>query len=97
MSLPCHTPGHVGYEIVSGRSRIIDIGDVAHSSIVSLARPQWACEFDNDRMLARQTRRNTLSVLSRRGERVFAPHFPYPGVGHVVAAGQGFAWVPGLP
>lgn len=97
VSLPGHTPGHVGYEIVSGHSRLIDTGDLAHSSIVSLERPQWAIEFDNDRVLARQTRQQTLAALAKSREWVFAPHFPYPGVGHVVAAGQGFAWKPGLP
>ena len=97
LSLPGHTPGHVGYEITSGRSRLIDIGDAAHSSIVSLARPQWGIEFDNDQALARATREKTLAALAKDGERVFAPHFPFPGVGHIVAAGQAFAWKPGLP
>ena len=94
--LPGHTPGHSGYEIRSGRSRLIDIGDAAHSSIVSLARPQWAIEFDNDQVRARQTRLKTLAALARSGERVFAPHFPFPGVGHFAAAGPGFAWKPDL-
>ena len=95
--LPGHTPGHVGYEIVSGRSRLIDTGDVAHSSIVSLARPQWAIEFDNDQTRGRQTRLATLGALARSGEWVFAPHFPFPGVGHIVTAKEGFTWQPGLP
>jgi glyoxylase-like metal-dependent hydrolase (beta-lactamase superfamily II) len=97
VSFPGHTPGHVGYEIDSGRSRLIDTGDVAHSSIVSLARPQWDIEFDVDQTLGRQTRLKTLPALARSGEWVFAPHFPFPGVGHIVAAGRGFAWKPGLP
>jgi glyoxylase-like metal-dependent hydrolase (beta-lactamase superfamily II) len=97
VSLPGHTPGHVGYEITSGRSRLLDIGDVAHSSIVSLARPQWANGFDSDRALARRTRLATLASLARSGEWVFAPHFPFPGVGHIVAATRGYAWQPGLP
>jgi glyoxylase-like metal-dependent hydrolase (beta-lactamase superfamily II) len=97
ISLPGHTPGHVGYEIVSGRSRLLDSGDVAHSAIVSLARPQWDIEFDNDRALGRQTRLEELAVLAKSHEWVFAPHFPFPGVGHIVAAGRGYAWHPGLP
>lgn len=95
--LPGHTPGHVGYQIDSGRSRLIDTGDLAHSSIVSLARPQWDIEFDNDRDLARKTRLNRLAALARSGEWVYAPHFPFPGVGHIAAAGEGFVWKPGLP
>jgi glyoxylase-like metal-dependent hydrolase (beta-lactamase superfamily II) len=95
--LPGHTPGHVGYQIISGRSRLIDTGDLAHSSIVSLARPQWQTEFDADRDLARKTRVKTLAQLAKSGEWVFAPHFPFPGVGHIVARRQGFALQPGLP
>ena len=97
LALPGHTPGHVGYQIVSGRSRLIDIGDVAHSSIVSLARPQWGIEFDEDRSRARATRLKTLDRLARAHEWVFAPHFPFPGVGRIVAVKGGFAWDPGLP
>ena len=97
VALPGHTPGHCGYEITSGHSRLMDIGDLAHSSIVSLARPQWAIEFDNDRTRARETRLKTVTALGKSGERVYAPHFPFPGVGHIVAAGRGFAWKSGLP
>ena len=97
VSLPGHTPGHVGYEIVSGHSRLLDMGDVAHSSIVSLARPQWAIQFDADHAVAGATRLKTLSGLAKTHEWVFAPHFPFPGVGHVAAAKEGFAWEPGLP
>lgn len=97
VALPGHTPGHCGYEITSGNSHLIDIGDLAHSSIVSLARPQWAIEFDNDTIRGRETRVKTLTALAKSGERVFAPHFAFPGVGRIVAAGRGFAWKPGLP
>lgn len=92
-----HTPGHVGYEIVSGRARLLDIGDIAHSSLVSLARPQWTMGFDNDAALAKTTRLNTLTRLAKDQELVFAPHFPFPGVGHVAAEGGAFVWKPGIP
>lgn len=95
--LPGHTPGHSGYEVISGHSRLIDIGDVAHSSIVSLAHPEWAIQFDNDSAVAAHTRRKTLADLAKNGEWVFAPHFPFPGVGHIVAADPGYGWKPGLP
>src|SRR5882724_1686363 len=35
IALAGHTPGHVGYEIVSGKNRLLDIGDLAHSSLIS--------------------------------------------------------------
>lgn len=97
VSLPGHTPGHVGYLIVSGHDRLLDIGDIAHSSVVSLARPRWSIQFDSDEALGRETRVKTLTELSKNGEWMYAPHFPFPGVGHIVARGSGFAWKPGLP
>ncbi|WP_443750582.1 MBL fold metallo-hydrolase [Asticcacaulis solisilvae] len=89
-----HTPGHVGYQIVSGKDRLLDIGDTAHSSIISLAKPDWTMGFDSDAAVAKASRRETLTELAKDHERVFAPHFPYPGVGTVVASGDGFAWQP---
>lgn len=97
IGLPGHTPGHVGYEIRSGASRLLDIGDLAHSSIVSLARPQWTVQFDTDKSLARATREKTLGELARSRELVFTPHFPFPGVGRIVAAGDAYAWRPDVP
>jgi glyoxylase-like metal-dependent hydrolase (beta-lactamase superfamily II) len=92
-----HTPGHVGFEIVSGDSRLLDIGDLAHSSIVSLEKPEWTVQFDNDSTLAKTARRATLTRLAKDQELVYAPHFPFPGVGHIVADGDGFAWKAAAP
>ncbi len=89
-----HTPGHSGYEIVSGKARLLDIGDTAHSYIVSLQRPDWAMGFDNDKVVGKASRQGTLARLAASHEMVFSPHFPYPGVGTIKVAGTGFAWVP---
>lgn len=97
VALPGHTLGHVGYQITSGHSRLLDIGDVAHSSIVSLAKPQWLVGFDSDRALARATRLKTLPALARSHELVFAPHFPFPGVGYIIATGDAFTWRADVP
>jgi glyoxylase-like metal-dependent hydrolase (beta-lactamase superfamily II) len=91
-----HTPGHMGYEIVSGGDRILDIGDSAHSSIISLIRPDWAMGFDSDRAVGRASREKLLSDLSKSHERVFSPHFPYPGVGTVESEGIHYRWQPTL-
>lgn len=94
VSLPGHTPGHVGYEIVSGKSRLLDIGDIVHSSIISLRRPSWMVGFDNDRSAARALRLTMLARLARDHELVYAPHFPFPGVGHIVKTSDGYLWQP---
>ena len=94
IGLPGHTPGHVGYLIVSGKERLVDIGDTAHSSIISLAKPDWKIQFDTDQDEGKAMRRTELTKLAAAGTPVFAPHFPYPGLGKIVAAGDGFIWRP---
>ena len=89
-----HTPGHTGYEIVSGNARIEDIGDTAHSSIISLAAPQWLGDMDQDLKAGAATRTQELARLAKAHELVFAPHFPFPGVGWIVPKGDGYVWTP---
>jgi glyoxylase-like metal-dependent hydrolase (beta-lactamase superfamily II) len=89
-----HTPGHVGYEITSLGQRLEDIGDAAHSSIISVERPDWTGGMDMDRPLAAASRRRALEHLAGGGELVFAPHFPFPGVGRIQARDDGFVWKP---
>lgn len=89
-----HTPGHVGYELVSGKARLLDIGDTAHSTIVSLQRPDWIMGFDTDKAVGKASRRAELTRLAASHEMIYAPHFPFPGVGTVAAKGDGFVWVP---
>lgn len=91
-----HTPGHSGYRVESKGKRLLAIGDMAHSYIISLAKPDWAMGYDRDRKLGAERRRMVLGQLADSGDLVFSPHFPYPGTGHVVRAGDGFAWKPGM-
>jgi len=92
VALRGHTPGHSGYRIVSRGQSLLDIGDTAHSSVISLARPDWTIQFDNNKSLARQTRISELRQLARSRQLIFAPHFPFPGFGRVVARAGGYAW-----
>ena len=94
LALYGHTPGHVGYQIVSHGARLEDIGDIAHSSIVSLARPDWTGGIDEDPQAGARTRRAELARLAAGHELIFAPHFPFPSIGWVVVSGAGYAWEP---
>ncbi len=89
-----HTPGHVGYEIESKGKKLLDIGDTAHSEIISLARPEWAMGFDFDKVVGAASRRATLTRLATTKELVFSPHFPFPGIGRVTPTRVAFAWAP---
>ena len=97
VDLPGHTPGHAGFELHSQGHRLVDVGDIVHSSIVSLAKPAWALGFDEDKTLGIKTRTSELKRLAQNQELMFAPHFPFPGVGQIETAGDGFAWQPTKP
>ena len=94
VALKGHTPGHVGYQIKSGKERLFDIGDTVHSSILSLAKPDWAVAFDGDKPEAEHNRAKTLATLAKDHEMIFAPHFPFPGVGYIEKDGDHFKWAP---
>ncbi|OBQ57956.1 MBL fold metallo-hydrolase [Mesorhizobium erdmanii] len=94
VALKGHTPGHVGYQIKSGKERLFDIGDTVHSSILSLVKPDWAVAFDGDKPEAEQNRATTLAALAKDHEMIFAPHFPFPGVGYIEKDGDHFKWAP---
>ena len=94
VALKGHTPGHVGYQIKSGKERLFDIGDTVHSSIISLAKPDWAVSFDGDKPEAEANRAKTLAMLAKDQELIFAPHFPFPGVGYIEKDGDHFKWAP---
>lgn len=92
-----HTPGHTAYLIGFGRDSLVDIGDTGHSSIVSLARPAWKIQFDTDKDLGAKSRTREVAKLASTRARVFAPHFPYPGVGRIESSAEGYRWSPEDP
>lgn len=92
IATPGHTPGHSSYEIASGGDKLLYLGDIAHHFVISLQRPTWPIDFDTDKAAAGELRVNTLKQLAETGERVYAVHFPFPGIGRVQARGDAFAW-----
>ncbi|KRA75685.1 MBL fold metallo-hydrolase [Lysobacter sp. Root667] len=89
-----HTPGHSAYEIASGDQRLLYIGDTAHHFVISVQRPEWTVQYDMNAPLAQASRRALLQRAADGNLRLYAVHFPFPGLGHVKAQGEGFVWVP---
>jgi glyoxylase-like metal-dependent hydrolase (beta-lactamase superfamily II) len=91
---PGHTPGHTAFMISSGSSQMLNIVDTALNNIVSLARPDWYAGFDTAPEEAAATRLSLLTRAAEEGLQVFGYHFPFPGIGYVVAEDAGFSFVP---
>lgn len=89
-----HTPGHSGYEIVSGTDRLLYIGDAMHSSVISVLRPDWVNGWDTDSAAGVATRQGLLERGAAGSLRIYANHFPFPGLGRFQRKDDGFVWVP---
>lgn len=91
---PGHTPGSAFYTLRSGDRSIVFVGDIIHVSSVQFPDPTIAITYDVDPERAVGVRAEQFPILVRDRTLIAAPHLPFPGVGHVRAAGHGFAWVP---
>jgi glyoxylase-like metal-dependent hydrolase (beta-lactamase superfamily II) len=94
VATPGHTPGHSSYDISSNGEHLFYLGDVAHSYIISVQRPSWTIEFDGDHAAAEAMRQQTLAKLAADTKTVYALHFPFPGLGHIVGHGDELSWQP---
>ncbi|WP_428151921.1 MBL fold metallo-hydrolase [Brevundimonas sp.] len=94
VALQGHTPGHTGYEIVSGQDRLLYLGDALHSSVISVERPDFVNTWDSDSDAAIATRLALLGRGATQSLRVYGVHFPFPGLGAFRRQDDGFVWVP---
>lgn len=88
-----HTPGHTGYQITSGTEGLLYIGDTMHHSVISVQRPNWTIQFDGRADVAEASRRALLERAASENLRLYAVHFPYPGLGRIERRADDFVWV----
>lgn len=91
---PGHTVGHTAYVISSGNQLLVFSGDLAHHHVLMLQRPRIEFAFDTDAKQAVQTRLRLLDMIAAQRLPILSYHFPYPGIGHVAKAGEGYLWHP---
>ncbi|MEJ7601265.1 MAG: MBL fold metallo-hydrolase [Kofleriaceae bacterium] len=97
VATPGHTPGHSSYEIGAEPDKVFYTGDLVHHSVISVQRPAWSIQVDGAQPAAAAARQQALARLAAEHTRVFAVHFPFPGIGYVVPQGPGHVWKPASP
>jgi len=97
VDIPGHTAGHSGYEIGAGPDRLLYIGDAMHHSVISVQRPDWTIAFDGDATTAEASRRALLERAAAGNLRLYAVHFPFPGLGRIQRRDDDFVWVAEQP
>jgi glyoxylase-like metal-dependent hydrolase (beta-lactamase superfamily II) len=90
---PGHTPGHSFFRVESQGKSVTFIGDIVHVQAVQFPKPEITITYDVDNAAARQQRLAQFRRLAQEGVVVAGAHMPFPGIGHVRAEGQGFAFV----
>ena len=94
MSLSGHTPGHTGYVVESKGQKMLVWGDTLHVQAVQFAHPDVSIKFDTDVATAEKARERVLADVAKSGYLVAGAHIAFPGIGHVVADGSGYRWLP---
>ncbi len=89
-----HTPGHMIYMLDSGGKTLAITADTANHYVFSLAHPDWEVRFDADKAAAAKARRDVFGMLAADRTPFIGYHMPFPGMGYVEAAGDGFRYVP---
>ena len=94
MAAAGHTPGHMIYMVESNGQRLAITADTANHYVWSLQRPDWEVRFDADKAAAAATRKQVFGMIAADRIPFIGYHMPFPGLGYVEAAGDGFRYVP---
>ncbi|WP_428687812.1 MBL fold metallo-hydrolase [Roseibium sp.] len=94
MALPGHTPGHNGYVFDSNGETLIIAADIVHLAVYQFEKPDWGIGFDIDSAQAIETRKKFLDQAASDKVLFAGAHIPFPGMGRVVRAADGYRFVP---
>jgi len=89
-----HTPGHTAWRVSSSSKTAVVLGDVVHLAAIQLPLPLTPMIYDIDPQRAGETRIALLNEIADRRLLVAGAHLPFPGLGHIVRQGDGFAFEP---
>ncbi|WP_051329007.1 MBL fold metallo-hydrolase [Geminicoccus roseus] len=90
-----HSAGQLAFLLESRGESLFYTADLVHHPVLGLQHPEWHVGFDDDPVLAVAARRQALERAVVDRLLVQAPHFPFPGLGHVVRrGGTAYGWEP---
>jgi hypothetical protein len=57
-------------------------------------KPSWQTAFDSDKKAGAASRIALMAHVAASGQRLYAVHFPFPGIGKIELRKSGYVWVP---
>ncbi len=89
-----HTPGHSMFMVESEGKRFLIWGDLTHAMVVQMPHPEATMVFDIDPAAAAASRKSVLEYAAGEGLAVGGMHVPFPGMGTMKKAAQGYSFTP---
>ncbi|MFG1201440.1 MBL fold metallo-hydrolase [Xanthobacter aminoxidans] len=89
MPLPGHTAGHTGYRLDSGDKSLLVWGDIVHFPQIQVPRPDVSIAFDQDALLAADTRSRLLDIVSSENLLIAGMHLGESAFGHITRTANG--------
>ena len=96
LELVGHTPGHTGFLLASQGKKLLFAGDLLHGAALQMPRPDITIDADVDQPKAKETRLRMFKQLAADAIPIAGAHLPFPGIGLVQSAGEGYtlkAWI----
>ena len=90
---PGHTVGHTIFMVTGGKAPLAITADCAHHHILFVEQPKYEFGYDTDSKQAVATRLKIWDMLATDRIAFLAYHFPWPGLGHLVKAGDGYRFI----
>ena len=94
MATPGHTAGHTVYVVESKGESLVLWGDLMHVAAAQFPDPAVTIAFDTDSTKAVAQRKRVFAEAAAHGDWVAGAHLPFPGIGHLRAAGTSYSYVP---
>jgi len=94
MSTPGHSPGHMSFLLASEGRQVLHLVDALTFPALFVRHPHWHFVLDMDGGLAEATRLRVLDQVVAEELLVMGYHFPFPAVGRIASAGEGYEFHP---
>lgn len=94
LATPGHSAGHHALIIESDSQQLLLPFDVLAHPILHLRHPEWYMKVDQIPDVAVATRQKLLARAADERIPVLVHHFPFPGVGKIVRAGDAYRYIP---
>ncbi len=90
MPLPGHTAGHTGYRLDSGEKSLLVWGDIVHFPQIQVPRPEVSIAFDQDALLAAETRSTLLDCVAAEQLLIAGMHLGERGFARIKRTGGSY-------